>query len=630
VTSLPSSTESDSCSDDDDQRGDITSVRHTVTTTDPQDAVLAVQPFMDTVHLVTSLPFDLQISLCESFELVAAAVSAQFNVDYTREQDDLKRAQSFIDEIQYKPALDLLRPALGIVPFDSELYPQLETALFEAVQSQADSARAQRKAVLEARLARMQPGTEEYDELTLAIARTEHEEIQFEEEEVEAELSEFQLLSDAMRDSLFVESKVGVSVKWVHEVFLQAQRDLNLIAQRVTPEVVRALRTIPVPRELESIGGVIQQHFAACWLWNDQKVADAIKDFHTSYLASTQAVWDVITATDYRKDSTVNGHGDTTCYAGRLWSATQCADVGRATLFVCHDSSNKFKDLDSALMSLVRQRQLDPSRTFVWMDIFCSPIEMRNGLPKQHPVIPPSAIETINLFLVAMDLTPRVLNNGACRAQMLQAIASQVPLCLLFSTADSTAINKRLVLQGVTDVMREFCTLPAIAANKTAEAARATRDLLVTWPTLEATLDEELLRLMSHHVDAVDMKGLVWLEKLQGQQLSLELGEIEASAPESKDSSKMVFVRGEDGLVQRVRVDELKHTCRPQEDTASDLTTLTYLHDLAVLHNLQRRYFGGGTGHSASDHSFYCTCIGNILVRNIQRHSFLLALIVFE
>ena len=93
----------------------------------------------------------------------------------------------------------------------------------------------------------------------------------------------------------------------------------------------------------------------------------------------------------------------------------------------------------------------------------------------------------------------------------------------------------------------------------------------------------------------------------------------------------MVSVRGGDSLVQRIKVDELKHTCRPTEDTASDLTTLTYLHDLAVLHNLRRRYFGGGTGHSASDPSFYCTFIGNILVRIIQRyHFFIIALIAFE
>ena len=93
----------------------------------------------------------------------------------------------------------------------------------------------------------------------------------------------------------------------------------------------------------------------------------------------------------------------------------------------------------------------------------------------------------------------------------------------------------------------------------------------------------------------------------------------------------------------QVGPDDLKHTCRPTEDVTKNLTDLTFLHDVAVLHNLRcvssvclaffcsslkllsashafrRRYFGGGTGRSDSDESFYCTFIGNILV---CKHSF--------
>jgi hypothetical protein len=602
--------------------------------------VANLRTVLQKLHQVTTMPANEDILLRESFELLGTYNFTQLKTtDDSRERDDLLQAQSFVVAQQYEPALGLLRPALEVVPADSELFPQLEATLFEAIQSQGENARAQRRAVLETRLARMQPGTAEYDELNLALARTKHQETQFEEEDAEAaELSEFQLLSDAARDSSFAAHKVGVSVKWLHELFLRADRELRQIGQHLTPAAPRTLRTNTGAHELEVIDEAIHRHFATRGHRNDQEVADAIEVFRSTYLTSTEALWDVIGARDYRTDAVASGLADTDSYVGRMWSATKSADVGRATVFVCHDSSNSFKDLDNALMSLVRQRQLDPSRTFVWMDTFCSAITMRGGRPRQHPFVPASAIESNNLVLLAMDSgdSPKVLRNGPCRAQMLQAVASQVPLCMIFSTEDNIVLKKRLVLHGVADVTGKYCTIPAIEATETTtEATRAVSELLAASPTLEATLCQELLRLISLHVEAVDMKGLVWLEDLQGQQLNLHLGEVQGAASESQDT---VSVRAEDGCVYQVGPDDLKHTCRPTEDVTKNLTDLTFLHDVAVLHNLRcvsnvclvfscsslklhsashafrRRYFGGGTGRSDSDESFYCTFIGNILV----------------
>ena len=128
----------------------------------------------------------------------------------TQAMDALVKAQACISAQEYKSALDLIRPVLGGLEAETEVHEQLEDAMFQALQKQADHAQQQRKAALQARLATMDAATPEYEELQQALARTEEIENELAEEpDEETELTEFQEASDAFRNKMFSTSRVG-------------------------------------------------------------------------------------------------------------------------------------------------------------------------------------------------------------------------------------------------------------------------------------------------------------------------------------------------------------------------------------------------------------------------------------
>ena len=235
---------------------------------------------------------------------------------------------------------------------------------------------------------------------------------------------------------------------------------------------------------------------------------------------------------------------------------------------------------------------------------------MQNGRAAPTGIAPEEAIASCRSVLIAIDASypPQVLKSVSCIANLLQAAAVKVPLETVFSSDAKRVLPKRLVQDGVADVLSKLSVVE-VPDGDTTPAARLARELLGKSPK---QLSEQLVDLLNEEIETVDMKGLVWIEDLDGSSLDLQLGEVQVSA--SNDDSGIVSVRTDDGRVHQVGADDLKHTCRPTEDLAADLTELTFLHDIAVLHNLRHRYFGGGTGSSSHNQSYYCTFVGNMLV----------------
>lgn len=170
-----------------------------------------------------------------------------------------------------------------------------------------------------------------------------------------------------------------MSAEWLHGLFMRARDQLRQLGLLLTPELLRSIRdngASSMPSRLRPIAHAIDARFfqptQGLQYRSDPELVGEIEQFRRTYLASTQAVWDTIICTDFRTDEDSDMVGAS--YAMRMWSATQCADMGRAAYFVCHDINSSFHSLDDAIESFVKLERLDAKKTYVWLDLFSGPV----------------------------------------------------------------------------------------------------------------------------------------------------------------------------------------------------------------------------------------------------------------
>ena len=574
-----------------------------------QNSLLA--KLFESVSQVASVPAELQTTVRDCFDLATCRMLDSLPAGEQEAQAALAQAQDWFDEEvdksfaggigDFQAIIRLLRPLITEeLEATNPCLEDLELLFFETLQLHTGQAQQRRKHTLQARLAAMDPSAKGYEELQQALARTEadagYDWEEAEEEDDERALSEFQQMADAVQDNFFASSKVGISVERLLQLLARGQEDLQQLRRKITPELIRSLGS---SEDLKPIKAAIEAHFARSMQLSDDEMVHQIEQFQQEYMNSSQAVCDIIM---HSVDSAA--HGDS--YVHRMWSEKQSADIGVATYLVCHDRSNSVDLLKGALVSFLQQQQIDSDKAFVYLDLFCAPIGVRAEAPT-------SAFELCSTVVLVMDtnVSPRVLQNTQCRVEMLRAMELDVPINVVFSPDGLKALKKRLTYDGLATVVEAITTVPGVVQTEAGELASVAREL---YDEQSSNLHQVLQEQAQSLIDSIDMKGLVWIEHVKGgTHLDLQLGEVQTAMGHDHDGA-VAIVHTDDGQQHHVDAEDLKHACRPVEDMNSDLTQLTFLHDVAVLHTLRRRYFGGGTGHGTDSESFYCTYIGQILV----------------